>query len=76
MLSKYKLLFQREHSNKEKFCFISKTRMATFIKVKLKKSDNQMNIDKYREAANILENHIISKLIYLGITIPKIIVIR
>ncbi len=30
-----------------------------------------MNIDKYRVAANIIEYHIISKLIFLRIIIPK-----
>ncbi len=30
--------------------------MTTFIKAKLKKSDNQTNLDKYRVAANITEN--------------------
>ena len=34
--------------------------MTTFIKAKLKKSDDQSNISKYREAANITEYHIIS----------------
>ncbi len=37
------------------------TRMTTFIKAKLKKSDDQTNIDKYRVAANITEYHMISK---------------
>ena len=41
----------------------NKTRMITFIKTNLKKSDDLTNIDKYRVAANITENHIISKLI-------------
>ena len=47
--------------------------MTTFIKVKLKKSDDQTNIDKYRVAANIKEYYIISKLIFLSINIPKFI---
>ena len=34
--------------------------MTTLIKTKLKKSDDQTNIDKYRVAANITEYHIIS----------------
>ncbi len=34
--------------------------MTTFIKAKLKKSDDQTNIDKYRVAANITEYHNIS----------------
>ena len=38
------------------------TRMSTFIKAKLRKSDPLPNIDKYRVAANITEYHIISKL--------------
>ena len=45
--------------------------MTTFIKAKLKKSDDQSNISKYREAANITEYHIISKLIFLRIITPK-----
>ena len=32
--------------------------MTTFIKVKLKKSDDWTNIDKYRVPANIIEYHI------------------
>ena len=34
----------------------TKTRMTTFTKTKFKKSDDQMNIDKYRVAANITYN--------------------
>ena len=47
--------------------------MTTFMKAKFKKSDDQTNIDKYRVAANITEYHIISKLIFLRIIIPKFI---
>ena len=36
--------------------------MTTFINTKLKKSDDQTNIDKYRLAAIITEYYIISKL--------------
>ena len=43
--------------------------MTTFIQTKLKKSDDQTNIDKV--AANITEYHTISKLIFLRIIIPK-----
>ena len=43
--------------------------MTTFIKTKLKKSDDQTNIDKFRVAANILEYHIITKLIFRRIVI-------
>ncbi len=32
-----------------------KKRMTTFIKAKLTKSDDQINIDKYRVAANIYQ---------------------
>ena len=39
--------------------------MTTFIKVNLKKSDDQTNIGKYRGALNITEYHIISKFIYV-----------
>ncbi len=44
-----------------KFCWviIGKKRMTTFIKTKFNKSDDRTNIDKYREAANITEYHII-----------------
>ncbi len=45
--------------------------MTTFIKTKFKKSDDQMNIEKYRVAANITEYYIISKLIFLRLIIPK-----
>ena len=37
--------------------------MTSFIKAKLKKSDDQTKIDKYRGATNITEYHIMSKLI-------------
>ncbi len=37
------------------FCLVIKTRMTTFIKTKLKISDDQTNIDKYRLAANITD---------------------
>ncbi len=46
-----------------------KTRMTTFIKAKLKKSDDQTNIDKYRVAENITEYHCKSILIILRIII-------
>ena len=36
----------------------------TFTKAKLKNSDDQTNIDRYRVAANITEYHIILKLIF------------
>ena len=49
--------------------------MTTFI-TKFKKSDEQTNIDKYRVAANITEYHIILKLIFLRIIIPKLMKIR
>ncbi len=35
--------------------------MTIFIKINLKKSDDQTNIEKYRVAANITEYHILSK---------------
>ncbi len=54
--------------------YISKrTRMITFIKFKLKKSDDQMNIDKCRVAANITEYHI--KIIFVIIIFPKFMMI-
>ncbi len=46
------------------------------IFIKLKKSDDQTNIDKYKVAVNITEYHIISKLIFLRIIIPKLVMIR
>ena len=49
-----------------------KTRMTTFTKTKFKKSDDQTNIDKYRLAANITEEHIISKLILQRIIITNL----
>ncbi len=45
--------------------------MTTFIEAKLKISEDQTNIDKYRVALNIIEYHIISKLIFQRILIPK-----
>ncbi len=45
--------------------------MTTFIKTKLKKSDDQTNIDKYRVPENITEYHNKSKLIFLRIIIAK-----
>ena len=53
-----------------------KTRMTTFIKTKLKISDDQTNIEKYRLSANITEYHILSKLILKRIIIPKFMLIR
>ncbi len=38
-----------------------KIEMTTFRKAKQAKADYQMNIDKYRVAANITEYHIVSK---------------
>ncbi len=43
--------------------------MTTFIDAKIKKLDDQTNIDKYRVAADITEFHIISKLILQRIII-------
>ena len=45
--------------------------MTTFIKTKVNKSDDQTNKEKYRAAANITEYHIISKIIFRRIIIPK-----
>ena len=50
--------------------------MTTFIKAKLKKSDDQTNIDKYRVVANITEYHIISKSIFPTIIILKLMMKR
>ena len=38
--------------------------------------DDQTNDDKYRVAANVTESHIISKVFFLRIIIPKFIKIR
>ncbi len=54
--------------------FLVKIRMTTFIKTKLKKPDDQTNINNYR-AANIAEYHIISKLIFLRIIYEKYIIL-
>ncbi len=53
-----------------------KTRITTFIKTKLIKSDDQINIHKYRVTSNITEYHNISKLIFLRIIILELIKIR
>ena len=45
--------------------------MITFMKTKLKKSDDQTSVDKYRLTANIIEYHNKSKLFFLRIIIPK-----
>ena len=49
-----------------------KTRLTVLTKTKLKISNEQTNIDRFRVTANITEYHIISKLIFLRIIIPKI----
>ncbi len=46
--------------------------MTTFKEAKLKKSEDQTNFDKYRVVINITEYHILSKLIFRRISIPKI----
>ena len=51
--------------------------MTTFIKTKFnKKADDHTDIDKYRIPAIITEYHIISKLIFLRIVIPKFMKMR
>ncbi len=50
--------------------------MTTFLKTKSKKSDDKTNIDKNRVAANITEYHILWKVIFLRIIIPKFMNIR
>ncbi len=45
--------------------------MTQFIKTKLKKSDDQTNIDRYRVDTNITEYKIILRLIFIRIIIPK-----
>ncbi len=52
---------------------IANIRMTTFIKAKLKKWDNQRNIEKYKVASYIKECHITSKLNFHIIIIPKFI---
>ena len=56
--------------------YLHKNKNVTIIKTKFKKSNDQTNIYKYRVAANITEYHIISKLIFLRIIIPKFMKIR
>ncbi len=51
-------------------------RMTKSIQTKLKKFNNQTNIDKYRVAANISEYHSKSKLILLRITITNFMMMR
>ncbi len=53
-----------------------KKRMKTIIKTKIKKSDDQTNIDKCRVASNSTEYYILSKLIFLRIIISKLMKIR
>ncbi len=50
--------------------------MTTFIKAKLRKSDDQTNIDKYRLAASVTEYHIVPILFFLRIIISKFMMIR
>ena len=50
--------------------------MTTLLKNKVKISDDQTNIDKYRLAANITEYHITSKLILQQKIITKFMMIR
>ena len=50
--------------------------MITFIKAKLKKTDDQTNIDKYRVAVNITEYQIISRLIDSYELTAKFVMIR
>ena len=56
--------------------FMIKTRMTTIIETKLKKFDNQTNIDNYRVAVNNTEYQILSKLIFLSIIILKCMMIK
>ena len=53
-----------------------KTGITTFIKTKLKKSDDQTNIDRYRVAINITDYHITSKSNFFRIIIPKFMKVR
>ena len=52
--------FWQNHNKQETI----RIRMAAFMKTKFNKSDDQTNIEKYRIAANIIEYHVISKLIF------------
>ena len=63
--------FKTVIKNLPEWGFWKKTRMTTFIKTKLKISDDQTNIDKYRLAANITVYLIISKLILQRIIITN-----
>ena len=55
--------------------FVTKVIRCLSACLKLKNSDDQTNIDKYRVAANIAEYHIISKLIFRRIIIQKFMII-
>ncbi len=50
--------------------------MTTFIKAKLKKSEDQTNIVKYRVAPNITKYQIKSNLIFRRNIIPKFMMLR
>ncbi len=67
------MIFRNIMKNKTFGCTENKN--DSIHKAKLKKSDDQTMIDKYRVAANITE-YIISKLISWRITIPKLMMIR
>ena len=50
--------------------------MIIFIKEKLKKLDDQTNIEKYRVAVNITENRSTLRLIFLRINTAKFVMLR
>ncbi len=59
VMALYNLIFTSKAGNG---FMLVKTKIIPFIKAKLKKSDDQTNIDKSRVAANISEYHIITKI--------------
>ncbi len=50
--------------------------MISFTKEKLRKSDDQTNIEKYRVVGNITKHTTILKLIFQRIIIPKFMIMR
>ena len=63
-------MINSEEVNKKTIAY-KKTKMTTFIKAQLQKSDDQTNNDKNRAAANITEYHIIQINDYRGSSLFK-----
>ena len=76
------LIFKNKFENKGQGYLCSKTKTwdnkkdNIFIKARLKKTDYQTNIYKYRVVANITEYHIVSKIFFLRIIITKFMMIK